>query len=38
MHMDNQEVRACDPVRAEQTREELLKKFEGDVNALASLR
>ena len=38
MHMDNQEVRACDPALAERTREELLKKFEGDANALASLR
>lgn len=37
-HMDNQEVRACDPVQAGRAREELLKKFEGDGDALAALR
>jgi hypothetical protein len=38
MHMDNQEVRSCDPALTERTREELLRKFEGDDKALASLR
>lgn len=38
MYLDNQEVRACDPAQTERAREELLKKFEGDGNALASLR
>lgn len=38
VHMDNQEVRACDPAQAERAREELLKRFEGDSNAMASLR
>ena len=37
-YMDSQEVRSCDPVLAERTREELLRKFEGDGNALAALR
>lgn len=36
--MDNKEVRLCDPVRTEQSRAELLRKFEGDANALAQLR
>jgi hypothetical protein len=38
MHMDNQEVRACDPALTERTRQELLRRFDGDANALASLR
>ncbi len=38
MHMDNQEVRSCDPAQMERAREELLKKFESDGNALASLK
>lgn len=37
-HMDNQEVRACDPAQTGRAREELLKKFEGDGEALAALR
>lgn len=37
-HMDNQEVRSCDPALTERTREELLRKFEGDGSAVASLR
>ncbi|MGZ9030963.1 MAG: hypothetical protein ACXW2G_06295 [Burkholderiaceae bacterium] len=37
-YMDNQEFRSCDPVLAERAREELLRKFEGDGNALAALR
>jgi hypothetical protein len=37
-HMDNQEVRACDPVQTGRAREELLKKFEADGDALAALR
>lgn len=37
-HMDNQEVRACDPAQTERAREELLKKFEGDGGVLAALR
>jgi hypothetical protein len=36
-HMDNQEVRACDPAQAERARQELLKKFEADSEALAAL-
>ena len=38
MHMDNQEVRACDPASTERIREELLRKFDGDGNAVAALR
>ena len=38
VYMDNQEVRSCDTALTERTREELLRKFEGDGNALASLR
>lgn len=38
VHLDNQEVRACDPARAERRREELLKQFEGDESALAALK
>lgn len=38
MHMDTQEIRACDPAQAGRAREELLKRFEGDGNAIASLR
>lgn len=38
MHMDNQEVRSCDPERTERTREDLLRKFEGDEKAFAALR
>jgi hypothetical protein len=37
-YMDNQEVRSCDPVLAERTREELRRKFEGDGNVLAALK
>lgn len=37
-HMDNQEVRACDPVQTGRAREELRKKFEGDGDALAALK
>lgn len=37
-HMDNQEVRACDPAQTERARKELLKKFEGDGGVLAALR
>lgn len=38
MHMDNQEVRSCNPELTERTRAELLRKYEGDDKALASLR
>lgn len=38
MYLDNQEVRACDPALTERAREELLKKFEGDGNALSALQ
>ncbi|MCW5621328.1 MAG: hypothetical protein KIS79_09515 [Burkholderiales bacterium] len=38
IHMDNMEVRACDPQRTERAREELLKKFEDDENVLAALQ
>lgn len=38
VHLDNQEVRACDPGRSAQAREELLKRFENDTNAIAVLR
>lgn len=37
-HLDNQEVRACDAGRSAQAREELLKRFESDANAIAALR
>jgi hypothetical protein len=38
VHMDNQEVRACDPAHSARGREELLKRFENDATALAALR
>ncbi len=38
VHMDNQEVRLCDPAGTARSRDELLKKFETDANALAALR
>ncbi len=38
LHLDNQEVRACDPAQAERRREELRQTFAGDENALAALR
>ncbi len=38
MHMDNQEVRSCNPEQAERMRQDLLRKYEGNDKALASLR
>lgn len=38
IHMDNLEVRACDPQRTERAREELLKKFEDDEKVFATLQ
>jgi hypothetical protein len=38
VHMDNQEIRLCDPAGTARSRDELLKKFETDANALAALR
>nr|MBL8456380.1 hypothetical protein [Zoogloeaceae bacterium] len=37
MYMDNQEVRACDPERAERARTELLRRFAGEDRVIASL-
>lgn len=38
IHMDNQEVRACDTQRTELAREELLKRFAGDEKVVALLK
>jgi hypothetical protein len=38
VHLDNVEVRLCDPASTERARQELLKRFEADANAVAALR
>lgn len=38
VHLDNLEMRLCDPASAERARQELLKKFEADAHAVAALR
>lgn len=38
VHLDNLEMRLCNPASAERARQELLKKFEADANAVAALR